>query len=84
VLARPGDRGYEVAVHLSDAVVTAILSEPSTLRQKELADNYEAGRQIAPLLVLLLVVVAVGIVGLTLLVLKVRRRRAEMLKIAAE
>jgi hypothetical protein len=63
---------------------TIILVSPRNLREKELADNFQAGRQVAPLLLLLLIVIAAGGFGLMFLVLKVRRRRAEMRKIAEE
>ena len=67
-----------------DAFTATVLVAPTTRREKELADSYEAGRQLAPFLLLLVVVLAAGCVGLVLLFVKARRRRADMRKIAGE
>jgi hypothetical protein len=60
------------------------LVAPTTRREREFTDNYEAGQQIVPFVLLLLFVLAAGLVGFALLVVKIRRRRAEMRKLAQE
>lgn len=66
------------------AVIAVALLAPTSRRERDLADSYEAGQHVAPFLLLLLVVLAAGFVELALLIVKIRRRRAEMRKIAEE
>ncbi len=75
---------YEAPAIATATATVSTIAAPRSPRDQSLADNYEAGRQVAPFILLFLLVIAAGAVGLVVFIVKARRRRAEMLKIASQ